>query len=62
MSQASKAVSLLGGRLREVKRVKLAEFTDERRLVIIDKVTPTPQLYPRRPGIPEKRPLLDKQA
>ena len=58
ISQASKAVSLLGGRLREVKRVNLAEFTDERRLVIIDKVMPTPQLYPRRPGIPEKRPLL----
>jgi 16S rRNA (guanine527-N7)-methyltransferase len=58
MRQASKAISLLGGRLREVKQINLEEFTDERRLVIIDKVTPTPQLYPRRPGIPEKRPLV----
>jgi 16S rRNA (guanine527-N7)-methyltransferase len=62
ISQARKAISLLGGRLREVKRVNLEEFTDERRLVIIDKVAPTPELYPRRPGIPAKRPLLDKQA
>ena len=65
ISQATKAISLLGGRLREVKRVNLEEFTDERQLVIIDKVSPTPQLYPRRPGIPSKRPLgsgVDKQA
>lgn len=58
LSQANKAISLLGGNLREVKRVDLEEFTDERRLIIIDKLLPTPQLYPRRPGIPKKRPLL----
>ncbi len=58
LSQANKAISLLGGNLREVKRVDLEEFTDERRLIIIDKLLPTPQLYPRRPGIPAKRPLL----
>jgi len=58
ISQASKAINLLGGRLREVKRINLEEFTDERQLVIIEKVSPTPQLYPRRPGIPAKRPIL----
>jgi len=61
ISQASKAISLLGGRLREVKRVNLEEFSDERQLVIIDKVSSTPLQYPRRPGMPGKRPLLDKQ-
>ncbi len=58
ISQATRAISLLGGNLREVKRVDLEEFTDERWLIAIDKVTPTPQRYPRRPGIPAKRPLL----
>ena len=58
ISQAGMAISLLGGNLREVKRVDLAEFTDARWLVIIDKVSTTPQQYPRRPGIPAKRPLL----
>ena len=58
ISRASRAISLLGGRLREVKRVELEEFTDERRLVIIDKVSPAPPHYPRRPGIPSKRPLV----
>ncbi len=55
--QAAKAMSLLGGRLRQVKRINLEEFHDERYLVIIDNVSPTPERYPRRPGIPKKRPL-----
>jgi 16S rRNA (guanine527-N7)-methyltransferase len=58
ISQASRAISLLGGKQREVKRIDLEEFTDERWLVIIDKVSPTPEQYPRRPGMPAKRPLL----
>jgi len=62
ISKATKAISLLGGNLRQVKRVDLEEFTDERWLIIIDKVSPTPQQYPRRSGIPSKRPLLDKQS
>jgi 16S rRNA (guanine527-N7)-methyltransferase len=57
VSQANKAIELLGGSLREVKRIDLEEFTDERYLVVIDKVAPTPAQYPRRPGIPAKRPL-----
>jgi 16S rRNA (guanine527-N7)-methyltransferase len=62
ISRATKATSALGGNLREVKRVDLAEFSDERQLVIIDKVSPTPPQYPRHPNLPSKRPLLDKQA
>ena len=58
ISQATKAIRAMGGNLREVKRVALEEFTDERRLIIIDKVSPTPAQYPRHPGIPAKRPLL----
>jgi len=57
ISQSITAVSTLGGSLREIKEVELAEFTDERQLIIIDKISPTPQQYPRRPGIPSKRPL-----
>ncbi len=57
VSQASKAIELLGGRLDEIKKVPLSEFTDERFLIIIDKIATTPKHYPRRPGMPEKRPL-----
>ena len=55
--RANKAIGLLGGNLREVKRVDLTEFTDECRLVIIDKISPTSLQYPRRSGMPSKRPL-----
>jgi len=58
VSNSTKAISLLGGSLPEVKRIDLEEFADERYLVIIDKVAPTPKLYPRRPGMPAKRPLV----
>ena len=58
VSQATRAISALGGNLRGVKKVDLEEFPDQRQLVIIDKVSPTPNQYPRRPGIPSKRPLV----
>ena len=58
ISQAARTINLLGGNLREVKKVDLAEFTDGRRLVIIDKLTLTPSQYPRRPGMPTKRPIM----
>ena len=58
VSQATRAISLLGGSLREVKRVEMEEFAEARWLVVIDKVKPTPEKYPRRPGIPAKRPIV----
>jgi 16S rRNA (guanine527-N7)-methyltransferase len=58
VQQTSRAISLLGGKLADVKRIDLPEFTDTRWLVVIDKIGETPPQYPRRPGIPAKRPLL----
>ena len=57
IGQAGRAISLLGGRLREVKRVDLSSLPNERYLVVIDKLSPTLEQYPRRPGLPAKRPL-----
>ena len=57
-SQATRAIKVLGGHLRELKRIDLEGLTDERYLVVIDKVSPTPPQYPRRAGVPKKRPLL----
>ena len=56
--EVSEAISLMGGRLREVKRIEMEEFPDRRYLVVIDKLSNTPDQYPRRPGIPAKRPLV----
>lgn len=57
ISRATRAISALGGYLREVKKLELEELSDERYLIIIDKVSTTPQQYPRRSGIPAKRPI-----
>lgn len=57
IAEAGRAIEILGGRLREVRPVKMEEFRDERCLVIIDKVGATPPEYARRPGMPVKRPL-----
>ncbi len=57
INAATRAISLLGGRLGQVKEVALLQFTDRRRLISIEKVAPTPPAYPRRPGMPAKRPL-----
>lgn len=54
---AAHAFSLLGGRLRKVIPVELQGLAEDRHLVVIDKVARTPERYPRRPGIPSKRPL-----
>jgi len=54
---AKKAIAVLGGRLGQTKRIELAEFTDARYLVIIDKTSSTPGKYPRRPGVPKRRPI-----
>jgi len=58
IEQAQKVIKLMGGRLREVKPVELKELNDNRCLVVIDKAESTPARYPRRPGMPEKRPIV----
>jgi 16S rRNA (guanine527-N7)-methyltransferase len=54
---AARALKRLGGRLAEVRRVFVPGLEDERALIVVEKVTPTPKQYPRRPGEPRKNPL-----
>lgn len=55
--QAEYAIRLLGGHLRKLTPVTLPGVVDERYLVVVDKVAATPDTYPRKVGIPAKRPL-----
>jgi 16S rRNA (guanine527-N7)-methyltransferase len=57
VDEADVALQILGGRLRQVVGIKLSGLSD-RALVVVDKAKPTPEKYPRRSGIPQKRPLL----
>jgi 16S rRNA (guanine527-N7)-methyltransferase len=62
VAQASRAISRLGGKPPEIKEVSLTEFSDRRWLVVVTKASPTPEAYPRRPGIPAKRPLVTPEG
>ncbi len=53
VSQAGRALDLLGGKLRAVHD----QEAEGRALVIIDKIAPSPLIYPRRAGVPQRRPL-----
>jgi 16S rRNA (guanine527-N7)-methyltransferase len=54
---AQPAIDALGGRLIEVRRVDVPGLDEARHLVLVQKIASTPAHYPRRPGIPNKRPL-----
>lgn len=57
LSQAGKAVSLLGGEIAEAHSFQLEDTDMNRTLVKIEKVRETPKKYPRKSGIPSKQPL-----
>lgn len=54
---AAAALDALGGRIGEIYPVQLPGLDDGRVIVTVDKVDATPERYPRRPGMPAKRPL-----
>ncbi|OGN97258.1 MAG: 16S rRNA (guanine(527)-N(7))-methyltransferase [Chloroflexi bacterium RBG_13_51_36] len=57
IDKAEKAIATLGGKLSQIEKIELDEFDDARYLVIIDKICFTPGKYPRRTGVPRRRPL-----
>lgn len=57
LKQAQMAIQLLGGEVAETKKTCLPLSHDPRTLVIIKKIKPTPEKYPRAAGRPRKKPL-----
>lgn len=55
IESARGAIKILGGRLREVKAVELGELSHK--IVLVDKITYTPQKYPRNGAKPINNPL-----
>jgi len=58
--EAEHAITLLGGHLRKLEPITLPGVVEQRYLVIIDKIVATPDEYPRRIGLPVKKPLKKK--
>lgn len=58
LSAAKKAIFLLGGQMRKVIPFQLEGTDISRSFVMIEKVKKTPRAYPRKSGIPSKKPLF----
>ena len=54
---AAGALALCGGRLEGLQRLEVPQAKVAPTLVLVRKVAPTPPRFPRRAGIPAKRPL-----
>lgn len=57
VKQATYALNELGGRVHQVVPVQLPGL-DVRHLIVVEKIAPTPAKYPRRAGLPERKPLI----
>jgi 16S rRNA (guanine527-N7)-methyltransferase len=56
-AQSEKALRLLGGELLSATTLAVPGAEPQPWLILVRKVAPTPDIYPRRPGMPAKRPL-----
>ena len=57
MQASEGAIALLGGRIDRVEALPLPGRDWDHRAAWVAKTAPTPDKYPRKPGIPAKRPL-----
>jgi 16S rRNA (guanine527-N7)-methyltransferase len=57
IQQSAKALETLGGRVTRLHQLALPQAMGERVLVLVEKTGATPDHYPRRAGLPAKRPL-----
>ncbi|MCJ7822759.1 MAG: 16S rRNA (guanine(527)-N(7))-methyltransferase RsmG [Armatimonadetes bacterium] len=57
LDASGNALQTLGGRVAHIVRLALPREMGQRTLVQVEKTAPSPPRYPRRPGIPAKRPL-----
>ncbi len=55
IKEADNAAKILGLEIAEIKKYSLED--NQRTIIIYNKIKDTPEQYPRRPGIPEKKPL-----
>ncbi len=62
LDAAAYAVQQLGGRLEQVQPIDQPALSGARALVVVSKVSPSPDRYPRRSGMPAHRPLAAPKA
>lgn len=59
LKEAQFAISILGGQYQTTHTFELPEEAGERQMIVVDKRRKTSKKYPRKPGTPNKSPLLE---
>lgn len=57
-AQAEPSIQMLGGKIKESYSFNLPFSRADRTLLVLEKIASTPEKFPRKPGIPHKRPLF----
>lgn len=57
LEEAKGAIATLGGKFIEDREIYLPNTQDERHVLVIAKKKETPKKYPRKPGLPNKKPI-----
>ena len=57
LHDSARAIDLLGGRFNRIETLQLPGVAQAHHLVILDKVAPTPDAWPRQAGRPARKPL-----
>lgn len=57
LQQAQIAIATLGADVTMVDQLVLPQSDEPRTIIVLKKAKPTPPKYPRRPGVPAKKPL-----
>jgi 16S rRNA (guanine527-N7)-methyltransferase len=57
LNEAAQAIATLGGAPPELIPVTLPGLEDDRGLIVVRKARPTPTRYPRRTGLPARKPI-----
>ncbi|QYN55914.1 16S rRNA (guanine(527)-N(7))-methyltransferase RsmG [Lactobacillus panisapium] len=57
LQDGQKAISLLGGKVIQTEELQLPTSSEERTLILVQKVKATPKKYPRQAGTPHRKPI-----
>ena len=57
INEAQEALEILGAEIKDTIELDVPELKAERYLIVVEKIKKTDEKYPRRAGIPKKRPL-----
>lgn len=57
LQDGQKAINLLGGKVIQTEELQLPNSSEERTLILVQKVKATPKKYPRQAGTPHRKPI-----